>query len=310
MPKKFDVIGLGTSTLDILSLVDHFPAGEEVQQAAAVMLEGGGPAATAMVTLARLGAATALLDAIGDDWRGDFIRTRLRKEGVRVDYLRVIPNRTSSTASVLVRQRDGARAIIFAPGTRESLSPDDVPVELITSTRFLHVHGRHWQACLHACRVARANSVQVSFDGGAHHYQPAMRQLVPLTDICVVARPFAEQYTGASEMETAGRTLLAEGPQIVAITDGLNGSWVFSRDGESFHQPAFAMPEVVDTTGCGDSYHGAFLYGLAQGWSLRETAALAAAVAALNTQALGGRAGLPTLAQAVAFLQSRLIDRK
>ena len=67
MLPKFDVIGLGTSTVDILSLVDHFPAGEEVQQAAAVAMDGGGPAVTALVTLARLGAHTAMLDAIGDD---------------------------------------------------------------------------------------------------------------------------------------------------------------------------------------------------------------------------------------------------
>ncbi len=303
MLPKFDVVGLGTSTVDILSLIDHFPVGEEVQQAAAVAMDGGGPAATALVTLARLGVRTAMLDAIGDDWQGDFIRAGFKKEGVCADYLQVTPGRTSSTASILVRQSDGARTIIFAAGTREGLLPEDVPVSLITSARFLHVNGRHQAACLHACHIAKANGVYVSFDGGAHHYQPAMRQLVPLTDICIVARNFAEQYTGTAEMEIAGHTLLVEGPRLVAITDGLNGSWVFNRDGEFFHQPAFAMPRVVDTTGCGDSYHGAFLYGLLQDWSLRETAALAAAVAALNTQALGGRAALPSLEQVVSFLQ-------
>jgi sugar/nucleoside kinase (ribokinase family) len=64
---------------------------------------------------------------------------------------------------------------------------------------------------------------------------------------------------------------------------------------------------VVDTTGCGDSYHGAFLFGLLKGLDLEQTAALASAVAALNSQALGGRTGLPTLEQATAFLSTRTV---
>ena len=77
---------------------------------------------------------------------------------------------------------------------------------------------------------------------------------------------------------------------------------MLARDGHFFHQPAFLFPSVLDTTGCGDSYHGAFLFGLLRGLPLEKTAALASAVAALNSQALGGRGGIPTYAQAAAFL--------
>ena len=80
--KEFDVIGLGVSPLDVITLVDHFPTHDEVQRASAVMLQGGGPVATAMVALARLGAKVAMLDALGDDWRGDLIREEFRREGV------------------------------------------------------------------------------------------------------------------------------------------------------------------------------------------------------------------------------------
>ena len=54
--------------------------------------------------------------------------------------------------------------------------------------------------------------------------------------------------------------------------------------------------------GCGDSYHGAFLFGLLQGMGLQQTASFASGVAALNSQALGGRAGLPTLQRVMTFL--------
>jgi sugar/nucleoside kinase (ribokinase family) len=129
--------------------------------------------------------------------------------------------------------------------------------------------------------------------------------LVPLTDICIVARDFAQQYTGQTDIQTAAEGLLKEGPGLVVITDGMRGSWIYAGQGEAFHQPAHLMPQVVDTTGCGDSYHGAFLFGLVKGLGLERSAALASAVAALNSQHLGGRGGLPSLDRAISFLSAR-----
>jgi sulfofructose kinase len=302
LPPTFDVVGLGSATVDILSLVDHFPDREEVQQAQAIVLDGGGPVATAMVTLARLGAKVAMIDAVGDDWQGRFIRESLQREGVSTNYLRVIASSSSSASTIMVRQGDGARSIVFAPGRGADLTVDDLPRDLLASAAFLHINGRHWELCLQTCRYAREHGVQVSFDGGAQRYRPAMRELVPLTDICIVARDFAESYTQTTEIWQAGQVLLSEGPRLVGITDGARGSWIFSQGDSAFHQPAYLLPRVVDTTGCGDSYHGAFLFGLRRRLDLRQTAALASAVAALNTQQLGGRAGLPTYEQVTAFL--------
>jgi sulfofructose kinase len=147
--------------------------------------------------------------------------------------------------------------------------------------------------------------VRVSFDGGANRFRPGLKTLVPLTDICIVARDFAEKYTGKTEISASAELLLKEGPQIVVVTDGINGSWIRTRDGLSFHQPAFLFPTTVDTTGCGDSYHGAFLAGLLRGFSVEKTATLASAVAALNSQHLGGRSGIPRFAEVMNFLASR-----
>lgn len=298
----FDVVGLGVSVIDIVQLVDHFPAKEEVQRAEEMTIQGGGPVATAMVALARLGARVAMLDLVGDDWRGQLIQEGFRKEGVCSDYIRQRAGCTSSLASILVTKGDGARTIVFNPGNTPELSPAKLPRAVIESAQFLHVNGRHWEACLHACSWARASQVQTSFDGGAQRYRPELRQLIPLIDICIVARDFAENYAGERDIRDATEALMAAGPHIVVITDGVRGSWVSSQDGQHFHQPAYLFPNVVDTTGCGDSYHGGFLFGLLKGMDLAETASFASAVAALNTQTLGGRAGLPTLERVTAFL--------
>lgn len=302
MPTKlFDILGLGVSTVDQLLLVDYLPVEEEVLRAEGFSIQGGGPVATAIVAAARLGARTAMIDALGDDWRGRHIREEYAREGVGTDFLVTRPGHTSATAIVLVRRASGKRTIVWSPGSAPELTIEEVPWHALDQAAYLHVNGRHGEACLEACRYARAHGVRVSFDGGAGRYREETRRIVPLSDLCIVARSFAALYTGQDDPQHAGPALLDAGPAIVGITDGVRGSWIFSRDGEHFHQPTFSV-SVVDTTGCGDCYHGAFVSALSRGLDLRPAAELASAAAALNARKLGGREGLPTLPEVKAFL--------
>lgn len=294
-PSVIEVVGVGVATLDLLSRVAHFPDGEGVQQSLETSLQGGGPVATALVTLARLGVRTALLDCLGDDWRSQQIRAELEQEGVETAYLAARPGRTASIATVLVQAASGERSIIYAPGTCGELLPQELPVPLLQQARILHLNGRHWAASLEAVRVARAAGVKISFDGGAHRYRPELRELLPRVDYCIAARQFAQAYTGQEQPAAAAAALLAEGPELVVITAGLEGSRVFPRGGGEIFTPAAPLGPTVDSTGCGDTYHGAFLFGLLRGYPLEETARLASRVAAAVAQRLGGRAGLPYL---------------
>ncbi|HBA89403.1 MAG TPA: carbohydrate kinase [Geobacter sp.] len=300
--KEFDIVGLGVSTVDLLFVVDELPGTELVQKAHASAIEGGGPVATAIASAARLGAGTAMLDRVGDDILGRMIQEEFRAAGVNTDGIVVGEGRTSSKASILVRERDGARTITYSPGDCGDLTQADVREEIVTAARILHVNGRHWDACLHAVRVARKAGVSVSFDGGAHRYTPQHRELVALADICIVAEEYATSFAARSEIEAAAGTLLQLGPKIVVITQGKGGSWIYPAEGAAFHQEAYPVDDLVDTTGAGDAYHGAFLFGIARGFSLKKAARYASAVGALNTRALGGRSALPTLREVEGFL--------
>ena len=120
----------------------------------------------------------------------------------------------------------------------------------------------------------------------------------------VVARQFAQDVTGETDLPACARALLDYGAQMVVITSGGNGSYGWTAGGESCHQPAFDV-QVVDTTGAGDVYHGAFLVGYLRGWSLREIMAYASATAALKCMRVGGREGIPTHTEVEAFLAAR-----
>jgi len=300
--KKHDVLGLGISTVDLIALVEHFPSSESVQRARRHIIQGGGPVATAMVTLSRLGARTAMLDILGDDAWGSLIKEDIEREGVATDYVIPAKGCSSSIASILVRRKDGGRSIVFKPGNTPDYPVSEISFRKIAASKILHINGRHWEACVKACTYARQAGVTISFDGGAHRFRPELKELVPITDICIVAREFAERYTGRTGIEKAARGLMSEGPPLVVITDGFRGSWIFQGVDTAFHQPAYTVQKVVDTTGCGDGYHGAFLFGVLRSMDLKQTACLASAVAAMNARHLGGRTGLPRLEEVQHFM--------
>jgi sugar/nucleoside kinase (ribokinase family) len=113
--------------------------------------------------------------------------------------------------------------------------------------------------------------------------------LVLASKIRILAKDFAQKFASTTSLEAAARKLNADAPELLVITDGARGSWVWSDEGEQFHQQAYPVSPVVDTTGCGDVFHGAFLHGWLQRWPLRRTAEFASKVAAESARHLGGR---------------------
>ncbi|MFC1564919.1 carbohydrate kinase family protein [candidate division KSB1 bacterium] len=302
--KKYDVIGIGVSALDILAIVENFPDKESVQQALEMKIQGGGPVSTAVVTMAKLGLKTAMIDVVGSDWCGELIMKEFREYGVSTDLIEVAEEHNSAKASILVRKGDGARAIAFLPGSASHMPIRGITPELISSTKIVHMNGRHLDECLKICEFAANSGVKISFDGGADRYRKELDRLIPLTNIFIAAKSFTTAYTGMSDIQKSADCIQSEGPEIVVITDGLNGSRISSETDGTFHQPAFKSNNIVDTTGCGDSYHGAFLYGMVNDMDLRKTASFASAVASLNTRALGGRTALPGIETVNSFIDN------
>lgn len=298
-----DILGLGMSLLDTLQLVDDFPAGSGVTEVRDSALMGGGPVPTALCAAARLGAKTAILDRVGDDWRGDLIAADYARFGVDFSMLIREPGRTSSLGIVLVRKHDGERHVVFQCGDATPLRFEDLPQAALRSCRILHLNGRHWPACLEAAQVVRDSGGLVSFDGGANRYDPKFSAIFPFVDLFIVARDFAEKFAGSEDRAVQLDALAKNGTRLVGITDGVHGSWFSAAGGETFHEAAFEVDRVVDTTGCGDVFHGAFLAAVAAGGDWRECARLASAAAALNATALGGRGKLPRLDEVQQFLK-------
>ena len=288
-----EILGMGMSILDSIQIVDQFPSGPGVSRSSGSAMMGGGPVPTALCAAARLGASTGVIDRIGDDWRGDRIREDYEKYGVDTGHLLREKNRVSSLGTVLVRRSDGERHLIFEEGDFTPLSAAELPREALGACRILHLNGRHWPACIAAAQIVREHGGLVSFDGGAHRYEATYLEIFPLVDLLIVAADFADHALGPGEREGQLDQLAQWGARLVGITDGVKGSWFLADDRTRFHQPAFPVSAVIDTTGCGDVFHGAFLAAVIRGESWSHCARFASAAAAMAATALGGRGYLP-----------------
>ncbi len=324
--KNIDIVGIGASTLDRFIVVDHYPTGREVQQVISSTTDGGGPVATALAVAGKYGARTAMIDSIGDDMVGRHILDDFEKYNVNTESIQVESGAHSGVATILVKQSTGERAVFFERSTATEPKFLDDHKQLIESAYMLHINGRHRQLMRFAMDVAKESGTIISLDGGAQRYDEDMKPITEDSHIVIVARDYAEKYTGTTDLEDACRIIHERGALIAGVTDGANGSYFVWPDGTSYRCEPFSQATVVDTTGAGDSFHGAFLANLAHtinhmegqdhtsmskfgGASihavellkhcthsdLEEAAMFASAVASLNTQGIGGRSPLPTL---------------
>jgi sulfofructose kinase len=304
MTAAFDLISFGRSTLDILQLVDHFPTGDEIIRVKASSIQGGGPVATAACAAACLGVSTAIIDRIGDDWRAGLIRDGFTKAGVSTDLLQKADDCSSSQSVILVRSGSGERSILVVHGTAPEPDLTEESLHAIRKCRVLHVAESYPELTLKAIAAIKEAGGLVSFDGGSGLFKDSDLEIISQADWVITALGFARQLTGKTEIPDILKALKQRGAAIVGVTGGASGSWFLDEAGQVFHQPAFHIRQVIDTTGCGDVFHGAFIAGMLKTGSLTRAVEIASAAGALTAAVLGGQEGLPSEQQVSELIES------
>ena len=265
MTLRHEVVCVGLATRDAILVVPRFPGPGERLVATEALVAGGGPAATAAVTLARLGVATAFVGAVGDDDAGLEIRDGLAREGVDVEGLAVVPGARSPQSTILVGP-GGERTIVHVPGTAP-LEVDELP-----SAAWVHVDQTGYPA-------VRGRGLRLSVDAG---------NPIPGLDPAEVALYAPTEAALAGTPEDA----LAAGAGLVVVTRGAAGCVAVTREGERIEVPAPRV-DAVSTLGAGDVFHGALLAQLVREVPLRQALAAANRIAAESCRALDGRSAIP-----------------
>lgn len=296
-----DVLGIGYSAMDYMGIVPRYPELDEKVEMTQFTRQGGGPCATAMVTVARLGGKASYVGKMGDDDFGRFMLDQLSAEGVETSRVVIEPGAQSQFSFIVVDADTGKRTIYWTRSEIPSLRAEEIRREHVLSARVLHVDGHDLLAAAQAVRWANEANIPVVFDGGTARGGSDL--MVDHADYAVVSRRFARAFTGEEDPEAGAKALFRGRHRLAAVTMGEEGCVYVTSEG-TFYQPAFEVG-VVDTTGAGDVFHGAISFGVSKGWPIGETIEFASAVAAVKCTELGGRTGIPSLLETIEFLRER-----
>jgi len=295
------VTGLGQCSLDYLSLVDVYPQVDTKKEVLEWHEQGGGPVATALVALSRLGVSCRFYGMTGDDEAGGKIRQSLADEGLDVQGLVKRRESASQLAFIAVEKSTAKRTIFWRRPSGKVLQPDELGEDFLLGSNFLLIDGLMMDASFAAVKKAKEMHVPVMLDAGSA--RPGILELARLCDYVVASEVFAEGLGWELMPESLQKEYVSLGVTALTVTQGEGGSITVSDD-RIIRMPAFTV-EAVDTTGAGDVFHAGYIYGLLQEWDLERVVRFASALAAMKCLQMGGRKGIPCLADVMQFLRKQ-----
>lgn len=278
--RVMSILGIGQSVYDIYFVVDGLPmnAKKRVSSSRKCM---GGPASCAMYLCGKWGAQVSICTRIGKDAFGQEIENTLKSVNVCTDYMFIDENDSTSISGILVDQKNGNRSILNIP--MNYLPP--FPKKLPESCDVLFFDGHEMELSLFAYqKYPQAITI---FDGDK--YKPETLLLLKQVDYLICSVEFAQEITGHTMNEDTYQELCAINSHHVILTMGDQGCMYQNRI-----YPAYPA-KVVDTTGSGDVFHGAFAFGLDQHWDIEKTIHVASAASSLCCEGLGGVVSVPDL---------------
>lgn len=286
-----DVVGVGINATDTIIRLPCFPASDSKIELISAEAMPGGQVASAIVACKRWGLRVRYVGKIGDDSAGDLQRREMDRDGVEAHWI-IARGCSSQIAYILVDDSSGERTVLWKRDPAIALRPSDLKRNFISGARVLLVDGHDTEAAAQAARWAREEKIAVV--GDFDNLYSGVQDLLQFVDFPITSHDFPERLTGEADLLKSLPTILSEFKcRMIAATLGRLG--VLAWDGERFHLcPGFRV-HAVDTTGAGDIFHGAFVYGLARGWPTETNLEFSCAAAALNCTAPGARGRIASL---------------
>lgn len=264
-------------------------------------LAGGGSAANAMFAFASLGGKAFYACRVGDDEPGHFYLEDLHKSGVATAKQSIKAGGVTGSCVVAVTP-DAERTMQTYLGTSSDICEENINFEALAQTDWLYLEGYlamsanlqpavtklRQQAGIHDVKIALsfADPAVVKFakEGLENMIGNGVAVIFCNSDE-------AKLFTGRKQLKAAARAL-TDFCQTAVVTDGANGAVIATNNDGTIEIHEVATPKVVDvidTNGAGDNYSGAFLYALAQHYTLPECGRLASEVASQVIQQMGPR---------------------
>ncbi len=274
------ILCLGQSVYDIYYVFSTPLLENQKRRADDGLMCMGGPVANASYLCGLWGADTYTMARVGDDPFGKKILDSLASVGVHTSSMLVDCHTHTSVSSILVNTQNGSRTIVNIPLSEAA----KVDIHWPESVDVILMDGHELPLCQEA--MERYPDAICVFDGDK--YKAASQEIVSKVDYLICSEEFAQEYTGHPFNEETYDEMCTLSSNVI-VTIGEKGCIYNHKQYPSY--PA----NVVDTTGAGDVFHGAFAYGLDQGWDVDTIIDVASKAASKACEKIGGMTSIPPL---------------
>jgi sugar/nucleoside kinase (ribokinase family) len=296
MPNR--ILCAGIVVLDELFRVKDFPPPDGKVEASAYITIGGGNAANAAITIARLGGKASYAGPVGDDAAGDRVLANLARENVDTSGCVRVPGTASPVSAIFVNAR-GERSIVTHRGAQLSATRPADGAALVSAVDGVLIDNRMAAFAQPVAEAARARNLPVVFD--ADRATSMDDPLFSLATHVIFSSECLRQTVGDDDLAAGVVRVARLIRKFVAVTNG-PGDLVWSEGDKVSSMPVFKIV-AVDTLAAGDIFHGAFALALVEGNPITECLRFAAATAGLKCTRFGGSPTIPTRAEVEAFLK-------
>jgi sulfofructose kinase len=296
---QFDIVGAGTMAVDDFLYVDEYPLRDHKARIRAKARHLGGQTATALAAAAALGARCACAGILGNDELSCAMREGLSAAGVDLRFIK----RTDATPihSIVIAEGNSKTRTIFYDCAGAAPFPAENVDTLVSAARVVLLDQLGPQTGIALANEARRRAVRVVLDAEWQNLDGIYGLLASASDV-LVSLSFGADLTGIGNPAGVAAALHDGRRNCTAITSGEDGCFaVLGSSSECVHLPAFAI-EVIETTGCGDVFHGAYATCLSRGVDGTEALRYASAAAAIYASRPPGWEFLPAAADVEALL--------
>jgi len=329
----YDVLSMGRSSIDLYSndIGSPFP---DIKTFAAYV---GGCPTNISVGTRRLGLRSAVLTGVGEDPVGDFLLQFLNREGVETKFVAKKPGKRSSAVLLGIEPPDRFPLVYYRANCADiELTIDDVQAAPVAQSRALVISGTGLSrepsrsATLFAAEQAREHGVKVVFEldfrpdqwHDPRAFGVTARAAMRLVDVAIGTADEVKaaalrdggrvsvEHSQISDARVSGdigyaiSSVLGAGPEALVMTCGRESTMIYTRAGEAIEAKPFPV-EVYNILGAGDAFASGFLYGYLNGWGWEKAARMGNATGAIVVTRQGCANDMPTLAEALALVESQ-----
>lgn len=300
-----NIVVVGSINMDLVFRTPRMPGVGETISGHEFVQIAGGKGANQAVAAARQGAVTTLIACVGNDFYGQQSLSGLQTDGIATNFISALNNVATGVAGIFVDDH-GNNSIVIAPGANAQLTPAhiDKAREVICSADLLICQCETPLATVtKAIQLAFEHNVKVLFNPAPAI--PLPDDLLAKVSYLTVNETEATQISGINvtdipSAQLASARLLERGAACVLLTMGEHGVCVAEKN-NNYHLPAIRV-NVIDTTAAGDTFVGAFAFGIGRGLSVPDAVNEAQFSAALAVTKLGAQSSIPYRKEVVRFM--------